>query len=117
MEEAAKIIKAKTARYEKLLSVKLQSPGQIYAEKPSIYYPTQMYDSYVAEESEEMSVDNYRQKYAIQNARKGRTFFFNALDADGFDYVINPIVIEPVVQFTLYLKVKYEIDQPARAAK
>jgi len=117
MDEAAKVIKGKTARYEKLLSVKLQSPGQIYAERPSIYYPTQMYDSYVAEESEEMSVDNYRQKYAIQNARKGRTFFFNALDADGFDYVINPVVIEPVVQFTLYLKVKYEIDSPAKAPK
>src|SRR6267154_1026947 len=38
MDEAAKIIKAKTGRYEKLLGVKLQSPGQIYAEKPSIYY-------------------------------------------------------------------------------
>ena len=75
-----------------------------------------MYDSYVAEESEEMSVDYYRQKYTLQNARKGRTFFFNALDADGFDFVVNPVVIEPVVQFTLYLKIKYEIEQP-KAAK
>jgi len=32
------------------------------------------------------------------------------LNADGFDHVTNPIVIEPVVQFTLYLKVKYEIE-------
>ena len=25
--------------------------------------------------------------------------------------MINPVVIEPVVQYTLYLKVKYEIEQ------
>ena len=36
---------------------------------------------------------------------------FNGLDGDGFDQVINPVVIEPVVQFTLYLKVKYEVEQ------
>lgn len=114
MDEAAKIIKQKASRDEKLLDIKLLAPAQIYAEKPSIYYPTEMYDSYSAYESEEISGDYYREKYTVQNARKSRTFFFNALNADGFDAVINPVVIEPVVQFTLYLKVKYEIDQPKK---
>jgi uncharacterized protein YggE len=111
MDEAARIIKQKAARYEKLLDIKLLPPAQVYAEKPSIYYPTEMYDSYTAYESEEISSDYYREKYTVQNARKSRTFFFNPLNADGFDTVINPVVIEPVVQFTLYLKVKYEIEQ------
>jgi uncharacterized protein YggE len=114
MDEAAKIIKQKASRDEKLLDIKLLAPAQIYAEKPSIYYPTEMYDSYSAYESEEISGDYYREKYTVQNARKSRTFFFNPLNADGFDAVINPVVIEPVVQFTLYLKVKYEIDQPKK---
>jgi len=111
MEEAAKIIKQKAAEYEKLLGIKLLPPAQVYAAKPSIYFPTEMYDSYTAHESEDISDYNDRQRYAIQRARKSRTFFFNALDADGFDTVINPVVIEPVVQFTLYLKVRYEIEQ------
>ncbi len=111
VEEAARVIKQKEARYEKLLGIRLQSPAQVYAEKPSIYFPTEMYDSYTAYESEEISSDYYRQRYTVQGARKSRTFFFNALNADGFDHVINPVVIEPVVQFTLYLKVKYEIEQ------
>jgi hypothetical protein len=114
MDEAARVIKQKAARYEKLLDIKLVPPAQIYAEKPSIYYPTEMYDSYTAYESEEVSSDYYREKYTIQHARKSRTFFFNPLNADGFDTVINPVVIEPVVQFTLYLKVKYEIEQPKK---
>lgn len=111
MDEAAKIIKQKAARNERLLNMKLLPPAQVYSEKPSIYFPTEMYDSYTAFESEEIGSDYYRDKYTVQRARKSRTFFFNALNADGFDVVINPIVIEPVVQFTLYIKVKYEIEQ------
>jgi hypothetical protein len=38
----------------------------------------------------------------VQQARKARTFFFNALDGGGFDKVINPVVIAPMVQATLY---------------
>jgi hypothetical protein len=111
MEEASRIIKQKGARTERLLGIKLLPAAQVYAEKPSIYFPTEMYDSYSAFESEDIGSDYYRDKYTVQHARKSRTFFFNALNADGFDLVINPIVIEPVVQFTLYLKVKYEIEQ------
>jgi uncharacterized protein YggE len=109
MEEAARIIEQKTARYERLLGLKLPSPPQIYAERSAVHYPTTMYDSYAANESETMSNNAYRQRYTVQSARKTRTFFFNGLDGDGFDAVINPVVIEPVVQFTLYLKVRFDI--------
>ncbi|HZS47883.1 MAG TPA: SIMPL domain-containing protein [Blastocatellia bacterium] len=112
MQEAARIIKQKAARYENLLGIKLEGRGQVYAEKPSIYYPTYLYDSYVAQESEGIQNTYSRDRYTIQNARKSATMFFNGLDADGFDYVINPVLLEPVVQFTLYLKIKYDTDQP-----
>lgn len=110
VEEAARVLKEKAARYERLLGVKLLPTAQVYAERPSIYYPTELYDSYTAYESEDIDPDYYRQRYTIQRARKSRTFFFNALDGDGFDRVVNPVVIEPVVQFTLYLKVRYDIE-------
>lgn len=111
MEEAAKVIQQKVARYDRLLGIKLLPPAQIYAEIPAVYYPTGMYDSYTAAESESVQSNSLRQKYTVQLARKGRTFVFNGLDGDGFDQVINPVVIEPVVQFTLHLKVKYEVEQ------
>ncbi|MDB5349860.1 MAG: hypothetical protein JWN86_1107 [Planctomycetota bacterium] len=110
MEEAARIIKKKAARNEKLLGITLRPIPQVFAEKTSVYSPTEMYDSYVAQETEDIDRDQYRSKHIVQGARKGRTFFFNPLKADGFDAVIHPVVVEPVVQFTLYLKLKYEID-------
>jgi uncharacterized protein YggE len=106
MEAAARVAKNKMSRYEKLLGLKLQSPAQVYAERSAAYYPTDLYDNYTAYESEDVSAPRDRQKYAVQSARKSRTFFFHGLDANGFDEVINPVVTEPVVQFTLYLKLK-----------
>jgi uncharacterized protein YggE len=111
MEEASRIVKRKASRYEKLLDIKLQPPAQVYAEKSAIYYPTGMYDSYTAFESERVGLPANRERLTTQTMRKSRTFYFNGLDADGFDVVINPVVIEPVVQFTFYLKVKYEVKQ------
>jgi len=107
MDEASAVIKQKVARYEKLLGIKVEPLAQVYAERPAIHYPTQMYDSYTAAESE--SIARPPQRYSIQQARKGKTFFFNGLDGSGFDKVINPVILEPVVQFTLYLKIKYEV--------
>ncbi len=113
MEEASRIIKRKVSRYEKLLDIKLQPPAQIIAEKTSVYHPTEMYDSYTAFESEHVNVPANRDRLTTQTARKSRTFFFNGLTGDGFDVVVNPVMIEPVVQFTLFLKVKYEVKQAA----
>jgi uncharacterized protein YggE len=111
-EEAAQIVKHKTARYARLLGAAVQGPPQVYAERTAVYYPAEMYDSYTAYESEDLATSHVRQKYVVQSARKSRTFFFHGLDADGYDRVINPLVTQPVVQFTTYLKVKYQIDQP-----
>ena len=112
MQTAARVIKAKAARYQSLFDIRLQSSPQPYTETQNLYFPTQMYDSYTAAETEDVNAGYNRQKYIIQGARKSRTFFFNALDANGFDTVLNPIVLEPVIQATLYLKMKY-VTQPS----
>lgn len=114
VEEAARVIRQKAARYEKLFEVKLAGPPQVYAERPSIHYPGELYDSYTAFEAENVDYDPDRNRHTVQRARKSRTFFFNPLTADGFDAVVNPVVVEPVVQFTLYLKIKYELEPAKR---
>jgi uncharacterized protein YggE len=109
-EAAADVVKAKAVRHERLLGIKLRAVPQIYAERSSAYFPTEMYDSYTAGESEAVSGGPDRARTTVQSLRKSRTFYFNPLNADGFDRVIEPVVLEPVVQFTLYLKLKYEIE-------
>jgi uncharacterized protein YggE len=109
-EAAAAVVKAKAARHERLLGIKFRAVPQVYAERSSTYFPSEMYDSYTAGESEAVSGGPDRSRTTVQSLRKSRTFYFNPLNADGFDRVIEPVVLEPVVQFTLYLKLKYEIE-------
>jgi uncharacterized protein YggE len=109
-EAAAAVVKAKASRHERLLGIKLRPVPQLYAERSSSYFPSEMYDSYLAGESETVSGGPDRAQMSVQSLRKSRTFHFNPLGADGFDRVIDPVVLEPVVQFTLYLKLRYEIE-------
>jgi uncharacterized protein YggE len=116
MEEATRVIKRKAANHERLLGIKMRPIAQVYAERYGSYFPTEMYSNYTAQESENVMA-GYRQNMTIQRARKEQTFYFDALDAKSFDYVVNPAVVEPGVQFTLYLKVKYETGVAAKAVK
>ena len=68
----------------------LVPPMQVFAEKFAIYYPSELYDSYTAAESEAISNAVSCQNYTTQPVRKSRTFYYNGLDADGFDDVITP---------------------------
>lgn len=106
MKEAARIVKQKVSQLEGGLGLKFGKPKQVYAQEFGTYYPTAMYSSYVAQESQQMLAS--RQNFNVQMARKPRTAFFDALDASIFDVVIDPVVVEPVVQFTVYFKVRYE---------
>ena len=109
-EEAARVIKSKTARLERLLGTKLRAVPQVIAERSSIYYPADMYNSYTSGETENVSGGMNLAQTTVQNLRKSRTFYYDPLDGDGFDRVIDPVILEPVVQFTVYLKLKYEIE-------
>ena len=100
-EEAAKIIKQKEASYKRLFGVQMR-PVSVYQEKQNAFYPSDMYKSYTAYESG--NADSYNLR-AVRN-RKTSTFYYSPLDPAGFDSVINPAGVEPVVQLTLYLKIK-----------
>jgi uncharacterized protein YggE len=110
-EESVRIIKEKAGRYDKLLGLKFRSQLQIIQENYNTIFPTESYDSYTAFETGRVSQSVYNEKNRVKEGRKSETFFFNAQDAGNFDYIINPVVTEPVVQFSLYLQIKYLFDK------
>jgi uncharacterized protein YggE len=110
-EESVRIIKEKAGRYDKLLGVRFRSQLQIVQENYNTIFPTEAYDSYTAFETGRVSESVFNDRNRVKEARKNETFFFNAQDPGNFDYVINPVVTEPVVQFSLYLQIKYLFDK------
>jgi len=104
IEEASRIVKAKLAEEASMLGIRPGKPQQVMTLATGTYFPVELYDQYVAQESEE--VFGYRTELTIVRARKPRTFFWNGFSAKDFDAVINPASVEPSVQFTLFLRVR-----------
>lgn len=105
MEEAAKVIKRRAMEVEKLFDLGTLRFNQVLPPQFSVYYPTEMYDAYVAQETE--NVYSYRSDRTIINARKAKSFYYRGLDGKDFDTVIGPGLVEPMVQFTVYVRVQY----------
>ncbi|HSU25569.1 MAG TPA: SIMPL domain-containing protein [Pyrinomonadaceae bacterium] len=104
-DEAVKVIKQKEASYENSFGVKL-SPSNLAIEKYDTFYPSELYSNYQAYEAGNTYGD-YNNR--VVQARKTRTFFYEPVNSSDFDSVINQMGIEPMVQFTLYLKMQYDL--------
>lgn len=111
--ETTRILKEKAQNHQALLGIKLPEVSQVVRDEPNIYFPIEQYDSYTAAEAENLTT--YRSEDRVVRARKNRTSYFNPLSGDGFDMVVNPVIIEPVVQFTTYIKVRYGTPKPQPA--
>jgi len=108
-DAAVKVIKAKEARYAGSLGVTLRPVG-LASEKYDAFYPSDSYERYQAYETGSAYTSHQNASTVVQ--RKSATFFYEPFDASRFDAVINPLGVEPVVQFTLYLRMDYEAGAP-----
>lgn len=106
-DEAVKVIKQKELTYANSFGVRLQ-PINMANEKYDTFYPGELYASYQAYESGNTYGD-YNNRVIQQ--RKTRTFYYEPLESSDFDIVINPLNVEPLVQFTLYLRMQYDLKK------
>jgi len=100
--EAQKILKEKEEAYAKL-GLKL-TPVSV-TENFDTFQPFEAYNSYKAFESGNVD-DNYR----VVERRKNSTFYFEPLAPGKFDSVLTPMGLEPHVQCTFFLRVKYFVN-------
>lgn len=105
-EEAANVIKQKQEKYINLFEVKL-TPIGLAMEKYDAFYPSERYQAYQAFETGG-ATRTYNSQGVQITQRKSSTFYYEPLDAGRFDKTLNPVGIEPTVQFTLYLRMDYD---------
>lgn len=106
MDEALKIVEKKREAFTKL-GLKLM-PVTVVAENFDTFQPFEAYNSYRAYETGNVD-DNYR----VVEQRKSSTLYFEPLRDSRFDAVLAPIGLEPQVQCTYYLRVKYFVSNYA----
>ena len=104
-DEAVKVIKQKETSYGNSFGTRLAATN-LANEKYDAFYPAELYANYQAFEAGNTYGD-YNNRVIQQ--RKTRTFYYDPLDESDYDSVINQMGIEPMVQFTLYLKMQYDL--------
>ncbi len=104
-DEAVKIIKSKEQSYTKSFGITLNPLG-LSTERYDAFYPSDSYERYQAYETGDVHAQNNSNASKLIR-RKSFTFFYEPFEGSRFDAVLQPLGIEPVVQFSLYLRMQY----------
>ena len=94
--------------YERL-GVRLDS-AQTFGESTWLTLPVSTYQSYEAFSS--VSLDVLDKNATISRADKSKVHFYHPLTSENYDIVVHPDILEPVVQYSLQVQVRYRFSKP-----
>lgn len=97
-----------------VIGTQLDSAYTISAENAWVAYPLNRYESYKAYAAQRLD-DNDNVK--VYSADKTTSRFYNAVPANDYDIVINPEILEPAVQFSYNLMVRFTMPERVPAQK
>lgn len=117
--KALQLMQDKMASY-KTMGVKLDTAQRSIYESGNVFFPIDKYKSYTplavsSLEEEDKPADD---KGELMKTHAGfiqrTTVFYNPTDCSGYDAVINPSPLEPPIQFTYSLQIRYKITPDVR---
>ena len=107
-------VKKQMADYADLEMV-LDSSFRVIAEATNVSFPIERYQSYQAFNS--TSVDAIKNRRLVTQAKKTQAMYYEKMPYNGYDIVINPIMLEPSVQYTMNMKVQFYLTPPPTPVK
>ena len=107
-DAAVKVLKNKEQKYANALGVSPNAVG-LSVERYDVSYPAEAYQRYQAYETGDASVNNPQGASSRMVQRKSFTFFYEPFEGSSFDSVLVPLGLEPMVQFSIYLRMQYQV--------
>ncbi len=98
---------AEKKAYYKVLGFDLSTYNVIMADDKYCYFPKNFYKNYQAFNS--VSFDAIKKKKGITTVKKLTSYYYQPLTYENYDVVINPSILEPVVQVGMDLKLLYNL--------
>ena len=96
------------------MGLRFQPVNQTFQESSQSYYPLQRYSSYQAYNNAQVQNTSVGKGNTVNTAVKNTTYYYNRVPYDQFDVVLNPNMVEPGVQFTYSVSIKYTLKGPER---
>lgn len=109
-------LQEKIKNYETILGVNFTTNEKSVSEGFKVMLPVEMYKSYQAFNSTSL---NLKKSANVNSVEKTTTLYYQPIMDKEFDFVINPTVLEPVIQvmFELKMKINREPRQPSKSNK
>ncbi|MBR9915383.1 MAG: SIMPL domain-containing protein [Algicola sp.] len=99
-----KLIEEKKSYY-KTLSFDLANYNVAIADDQYCYFPKDFYQSYQAFNS--VSFEAIKKRKGVTTAKKQTSYYYQPLSYENYDVVINPSILEPVVQIGMNIRLQY----------
>ena len=116
MTKARTLMQEKLKTYQLLLGKKLDTLEKQIADGYKAVLPVEMYRSYQAYNSSSLNATKAKM---VSQADKSTTLYYQPVIDKEFDFVINPIVFEPVIQvmYEIKLNIVLEKEKPVNPQK
>lgn len=99
-----KLIDEKKAYY-KVLGFDLANYNVAIADDQYCYFPKDFYQSYQAFNS--VSFEAIKKKKGVTAVKKQTSYYYQPLSYENYDVVVNPSILEPVVQIGMNIRLQY----------
>ncbi|MDH7911754.1 SIMPL domain-containing protein [Winogradskyella sp. SYSU M77433] len=103
-DELLKLIEDKKSYY-KVLGFDLAKYDVAIADDKYCYFPKDFYQSYQAYNS--VSFEAFDRKKGVTSAQKQTSYYYQPLTYENYDLVVNPSILEPVVQIGMNIKLVF----------
>ncbi|WP_458627798.1 SIMPL domain-containing protein [Winogradskyella sp. PC D3.3] len=103
-DELLQLIEQKKAYY-KVLGFNMSDYNVAIADDKYCYFPKDFYQSYQAYNS--ISIEALDKNKGVTTAKKQTSYYYQPLTYENYDVVINPSILEPVVQIGMNIKLAF----------
>ena len=115
MSKAKTLIKEKMKDYELILEDNFKEKEKSLTEAFSYFYPLEMYKSFVAYNNN--STVQLSQNSNIIALSKDRDLYYQPVQNKNFDFVLNPVIVEPSVQVVYEMNVLLKKKEDSQQKK
>ena len=114
-KDCLKQIKEKVEDFS-AMGLKFQPLQQTFTESSGAHYPLERYAKYEAFNNSAVEIVNAKldKNAKVNTVAKSTTYYYDKVPYNQFDVVINSNMIEPSVQFTYSVSIKYVMKGPER---
>ena len=103
LTKSTAILKEKIKTYEGILAIKTDSIERQFADAYKVVLPVEMYKSYQSYSSSSLKL---KKQAEVNQAEKSTTLYYQPIIDKEFDFVLNPSILEPVIQVMYEIKLK-----------